>query len=349
VSIVNSRRSRDLYSIFSQGFERVVAAQRRTFGTAYDSYRDQWSRAERREILTPVPLQLDIDLASRCNMSCRYCNGMPYILRGEEYRINLQLLRLRLDEAVGRGIRSLNFGNGAEPLLTADEMFPLISHARSLGVIDLFVHSNGLLLSRRMSRKIIEANVTFLCISLDALREETYSRYGRKGFPAILENIDGFLEQRRLAKSDTPGLRISFLPTTDNIGELDDFIYQWKDKADKIDIQSVIDLDKSFNLDRIPGFIKFSPACVSPWTRMAIWPNNSYGVCCQPFCLSQSGGMNNGSLADKSIAQAWQSSLMNRVRTGLISDDAVTACVKCLDSYYRYDEDKIATGDHDRQ
>ena len=59
--------------------------------------------------------------------------------------------------------------------------------------------------------------------------------------------------------------------------------------------------------------------------------------------------MNNGSIADKSIAQAWQSSLMNRVRTGLISDDAVTACVKCLDSYYRYDEDKIATGDHDRQ
>jgi len=302
-------------------------------GKMYREYRRNWKQASDMKDHFNVPLHLDLDTSNVCNMGCRNCNAVT-AKSGTRYDMDIPLLKRRLQEAIPKGIRSINFGNCSEPLLCAREMFDLIAMARPLGIVDIFIHTNGLLLTPKMAEKITQSGVTKLCISLDAATEKTFQVIGRKGFQTVIDNVERFLEYRSSRKSRLPILRVSFCPNPHNLHEIKEFKRQWSHKADLVEIQSLYKMHKEEKLENV--LEKNSDRqCPDPWRRLVIWPNNTYGACCQYFAFHSGNILNLGPMATHSIEEIWRSSQMVQIRRTLAKGPLLKECRECFDSRFR--------------
>lgn len=313
--------------------DAAFAFLERELGAAYLEYRKRWALASERREFFRVPLHLDIDINNACNMACVNCNAQTAgKSSGRKYTVRIDVLRKRLAEAVPLGVRAVNFGNCSEPLISRDEVFDLIGFARRLGVTDILMHTNGLLLEGETIRRVIGSGVTKLCISLDAATAETFHRVGRVGYERVVSNIHEFLRARAASGTMLPVLRLSFCPNQDNYHEIENFRDKWRGVVDLLEVQSLYDMrdgKTSMGLKKVTNDV-----CVDPWRRLVIWPNNTYGACCQHFAFNPECSLNLGSLQELSIEEAWNHPAMTRLRESLLTKSFYRECRECMSNRY---------------
>lgn len=138
---------------------------------------------------------LRISLTDRCNLRCRYCmpeQGVSKFLHEE--MLTLEEIYEIAKAFVDLGVNKLRF-TGGEPLARKG-IVDLISNVSKLkGVKDLAMTTNGILL-KDYAKKLKEAGLNRVNVSLDTLDEEKYKFITRGGkLKDVLESID---EARRV-------------------------------------------------------------------------------------------------------------------------------------------------------
>ncbi len=131
---------------------------------------------------------LRISLTERCNLRCVYC--MP----AEGVRLTADSLLLSDDEIVrlasvfvSQGVDKLRL-TGGEPLVRRN-VVSLCARLKGLGVRDLAVTTNGLLLKRYLE-PLRDAGVNLLNISLDTLVPSKFELIARRpGFDTVYESV----------------------------------------------------------------------------------------------------------------------------------------------------------------
>ena len=70
-----------------------------------------------------------------------------------------------------------------------------------LGIMDVFVTTNGALLTQVRAKELIDAGVSRIHLSVDAYSEESYDKIRHKGyFKKVLDNIHGLIKTRGASK-----------------------------------------------------------------------------------------------------------------------------------------------------
>jgi len=140
---------------------------------------------------------LRISLINTCNMACTYCS-----YSNEENQKNHTeskgkgLTAKELMNLIAQLHERLNFSTirftGGEPLLYK-ELPELIKGARKLGITDLNLTSNGILLQKQVPA-LKAAGLTAINVSLDATDPHTFFMMGRRhGLDQTLKGIDAAL------------------------------------------------------------------------------------------------------------------------------------------------------------
>lgn len=117
---------------------------------------------------------LRLSLTARCNLACRYCRpenrDLPTLLTHQQ--------RLKLIGAAAQlGCRRLRL-TGGEPLL-APGLVPLIQAVKALDLVeDVALTSNGVLLDRPLARRLQQAGLDRITISLDGADPQAVLRMG---------------------------------------------------------------------------------------------------------------------------------------------------------------------------
>lgn len=141
---------------------------------------------------------LRISLINTCNLACTYCS-----YSNEENRSNYSASKdhgLQPKELMGLIVKlheRLNFNTirftGGEPLLY-QELPTLIRGARQLGITDLNLTTNGLLLQKQVPA-LKAAGLTAINVSLDATDPSTFFMMARRhGLDRTLRGIDAALQ-----------------------------------------------------------------------------------------------------------------------------------------------------------
>ncbi len=163
-----------------------------------------------------------IEPTNRCNITCRTC------------------MRNVWDEALGKmseetfarllaGLQDLSprplvfFGGLGEPLFHP-QTIEMIERVRAIGApVELI--TNGVLLNAERARRLIDAGITTLWVSLDGSKPESYEdvRLGAE-LPRVLENIETFRSLRRHSFRPTPEIGINFVAMKRNIADLPDVL-----------------------------------------------------------------------------------------------------------------------------
>ena len=136
---------------------------------------------------------LRISVTDRCNFRCIYC--MPREVFGNDYPFLPREELLSFEEitrvarrAAALGVRKIRI-TGGEPLLRKD-LERLIAMLAELDGVELTLTTNGVLLPK-LARRLKEAGLHRVTVSLDALDDETFRRMNDADFPVsrVLEGI----------------------------------------------------------------------------------------------------------------------------------------------------------------
>lgn len=244
------------------------------YGAAYIDYRKNFSDPN----YQGFPIHLDLDLRDACNLKCIMCH-QSYRKRTND-KINQELLEKAIADFAENGLCAINIGASCEPLLEQDLFFYTLELCNKYDIMDIFVHTNGLLLTKEVSQKILKTKIKHLCISLDAATPETYEKVrGVDKYDELSKNILQFVQMRNDLNLDFPEVRISFCINNHNIDEQGLFLEKWQQQVDLIEFQSITVLK-----DNIISKDKFNHKevlnCKAGVKRVMMWPNGDISPCC---------------------------------------------------------------------
>ncbi|KPV44228.1 GTP 3',8-cyclase MoaA [Alicyclobacillus ferrooxydans] len=140
-------------------------------------------------------VDLRISVTDRCNFRCRYC--MPREVFGPDFAFLPHEDLLTFEEIVRlssvfakAGVKKLRI-TGGEPLLRRDLEQLIAMLAKTPGIQDIALTTNGSLLTQKRAQDLKEAGLRRVTVSLDSLRDEVFMAMNDVRFPVqkVLEAI----------------------------------------------------------------------------------------------------------------------------------------------------------------
>lgn len=316
----------------SFGVEAMREKMTRRYGQRYLDYRALWERAENREELD-FPVNLEFDLIDSCTLKCPMClraadliGDYPGLI-GTRKHLSYESVVKALAEGREHGLPSVNIGGSGECMLHPrflDACQAIMDH----DVLELRVITNGTLLSEERAAALLEMQVHFVSVSIDAASPEVYGEVRGKArqFQEVEANVLRLARLRQERGQDFPMIRVSFARQPANVHETERFIEFWSPHTDLIDIQAFCDYR------RAPD--KHDWQCTDPWKRLEIWADGHVGPCCGfPGIV-----FDLGNIAADSLRGMWHSKEMARIRRMLLSEEYEPCCSLCRGTRVDFDE-----------
>ena len=324
-----------------------------------DDYREAWSAAA--EQTPPVPLNIDIELASICNLSCPFCfisDGSfdemitsPSDDGKSRRRLMPTKMALRIvEQSAVVGVPALKFNWRGESTLHPDYSSILVAARAMCGYhksphlpddldygpyckpafFDILVNTNANCQDRAIDGLMAATKVM---VSLDSLVPGTYAIMRRRG---NLERAKGVIYE--LIRRRHPNLWIRRVLTNENKSEpFYDQVREAFGRSVHVSEHFCIDRNAVSNYETAECRHDLLPRtyCKYPSQRIVI---ASTGLC-YPCCIDLHETMPIGDIRKQSLLDIWRGEAMQRLRLGLKGDHPSQwseTCRKC-ESWMSYD------------
>jgi len=264
-----------------------------------------------------MPIELDVELTNICTSRCLMCpNYSEEIKRGY---MEFSTFKKIVDEV--KDYAEMFFVHLSGESLLHPKVFDMVKYCKSQGVPVGF-STNGILLDKEASKKLIETNLDYLTISINAFFNDTYKKVmGVDKRDIVYENVINFLKMNN-KKIYTS---IQLIQLKENQNELKEFKKFWNGKkADVVRIKPSISFGgyytKGSNIKRLKP-------CVLLWRMMVVHWNGDASLC----CLDLLNKHPIGNVNKNSIREIWNSDKMQRYRELHIKGlfDNINICKVC--------------------
>jgi sulfatase maturation enzyme AslB (radical SAM superfamily) len=292
-----------------QGAERLLLTNAKTVRRAL--LRTGRDRAPR------WPDIVQIESTNLCNAKCVFCP------RDEMHRrqgvMDFDLYRKVVDEAASLGISHLREHNYGEPFLDK-QLVEKVRYAKSKGIKEVGMISNGSLITEDIARGMIEAGLDAINISVDAAGKEVFeSTRIHLDYDTVIGNIRTLVHLRNEAGQSHPKLILSFVRQNNSADE-QAFIAEWSKIADKIHITDLHNWAGTLN-DK--SDVQFP--CYRLWLTFTVLWDGRVSMCCADF----DGRHIFGDLRTQTIAEVWNSPMYRAARREHLESGGPGICRTC--------------------
>lgn len=154
----------------------------------YLFYRLKWHLAK--YFWFDTPTHIDIELTSKCNLSCKFCHQKDKTYQREHMK--LDTAKAILVQAKEIGIKSVKLNWRGEPTLHPDFAY-IVKYAKELGFIDVMVNTN---LTHVIDFSCFRY-VDTLLVSIDSMKNEIYEDIRGRNLFAVLDNLTDVFSLRK--------------------------------------------------------------------------------------------------------------------------------------------------------
>lgn len=279
--------------------------------------RVQWNHFHKFKIVPKFPLNVDIESSSSCNIKCDHC-FRQYMKVPEAGLMPFDLYRKVVDECAQYGLFTLKFSMRGEPTMHP-QIVEMVDYAKKKGIKEIWVNTNGSLLTEEMAEGFVRANLDCLTVSFDGLGEMYESVRKPLKYEDTLERIKMFRAVRDKLKSKKPLFKVQTLWSA---------IKHDPDEYCRI-MNSIVD-KVSYNIDFDFKDIHFVPdpkyVCYRLWQRLAITSKGEVLKC--PSDFEQLEPI--GNVKEQSIKEIWDSAQEQERKRHLAGDRLHSeVCRKC--------------------
>jgi pyruvate-formate lyase-activating enzyme len=284
------------------------------------------------------PSQVIADITEVCNLACIHCphsefqRSRHYGARYLDPDLNAKLV----DEVCqhGQGVTEyIRYASNGEPLIHPKSLEMIEYAARHSGVY-VTLTTNGTLLDRQRTQRLLGSGLHMIDISIDAFSAKTYGEIRVRGdFKVTRANVLNLIEEIRRSKASTKVV-VSFVEQPQNKHETSDFERFWKEHgADSVVIRRLhscsgakIEL-ASERRTAISG--QERRPCLYPWERIVLSANGELSFCpaswTQDACISD--------YRRSTIREVWQGEFYRGLRQAHLSSrfEGFGFCGQCPD------------------
>ena len=280
IKVIKTPNKKEVTTILGKDVHKII--EKYSDKEKYRQYREEWKKASTLQYIPKYPLQIDFELNYSCNFSCEMCTWSAENTagRGKKTWFSFSAFKEVIDEGVQNGLKAIRLNYINEPLIRKD-VIKFIEYAKTAGILDIYLSTNGSLLTEKMIRELIKSGLTRLQISIDATTKKTFDKIRQGGnFDDVVANTLNFVKIRKELNVELPTLRVNFVKTDLNKHEYDDFINFWKDKVESIGVQDLVNIMKP-TTDIEISEKKFN--CAQPFYHLTIRYDGSVLPCCTFF------------------------------------------------------------------
>lgn len=339
-------------------------------------YKD--SRLKRSIDCPNLPLNLLVEVTSRCNLSCVMCNIHHSSRSGMD--ISKELLdAIYILSTSANVVHSYGLG---EPLLHSD-IIEIVGRYKLKGV-SVSIITNGMLLNENISNGFIKNNLDQLVVSIDSADAFLLKKIRRGAdLNIIKENIIKLNEYKRLQNKLNPSLAMNVVVQKSNIHELVDIIRLAKeldihfitfspitthehisdirDEGLSSKIEGWRELIKesgkeaerlgiSINIERLLHILNESEPdevykdkipCPEPFNFMGIRANGDVYPCCNWDVNEPLGSVSQNCYSVDDILKIWHGKKWQDLRRSIIEYRYPEICQKCMQNFTRPFSDSI--------
>jgi len=288
----------------------------------YLEYRRKWEENPKNHIVERVPIHMDLESTSACNLKCITCfQSFAPPPRGF---MSMELFKKIIDEASQKGLCSIKFNFRGEPLLNPN-IPQMVKYAKDHGIIEVMFNSNTTLLTEKVANALIDAGLDKINCSVDACIPEVYEkiRVGAK-FDVVLANIKNLQRIKKERGVTKPIVRVQMVDSPTSHEQVEQYIAFWSEIADQVAVSDVLDWhDKK--LESVVVAEDF--VCAKPYQRMSVWFNGQVVICDGNYF----GKIIAGDLNTQSVEEVWNGPVMSKIRRYHLEGKShkVKICAEC--------------------
>lgn len=284
------------------------------------------------------PGRLTLELTNHCNYRCPMCPSR-LDLKVPRGLMPAELFKRIVDEAVEHlPVGLVPFFRGES--LMHPELAPLIAYAVSRGLGPVQLASNGSLLDRDLSARLLDSGLDFISFSVDTVDEAEYRRQRRGGeLHKVRGNIEDFIAMRDRGGYRTE-IQVSATRTERNEGSIRRFVDFWLDRADRVRIYVEHSKDGHLGSLDVPGLDVPGQrlACHKPFSDMVVYFDGKVGLCNHDWFR----GDGLGDVSALEVAKVWHSPVYEELRAQHLSGRVEDAtCAHCDHWKVSYLEDGL--------
>lgn len=331
VTYIQRVQKRDLEEILADNLTGV-------FGERFTAYRRQYKGS-----LNPpgpaadvpeFPLTVGFEMVNRCNLSCVMCYTVNHT--APKSALSEDQISAVLAEGRKNSLPAVIIGLGSEPLLYK-KIRDVFTAVRDAGVMDVFLNTNGVLLTPELSEFLVETGVTRVQVSLDAATRETFKAVrGKDELDLIEGNIRALADARLRAGKELPVIRVSFCVQDINAHEREAFTAKWRDTVDYVDFQALSDFDyvdevgKTGEIERLKDTAKHTHLkethCPLPFNSLHVWANGDITPC----CVFYGKNLVMGNINEQTLEDVWNGAPIRALRQEFVDGNLNPNCRICL-------------------
>lgn len=258
---------------------------------------------------THKEIKFMIELTSVCNAKCVFC---PYLsMKRDKKNMSDEIFFKIADRIKAEKITPVYFElwNIGEPFLDK-KIFERIKFLKTaFPKVPVRISSNFEILDLDMIEKILDNDVDFINISLNAIDKETYRNIMGLDYDRVIENINALINLKK-KKNKKTRICLSMILYNTKFYDTVKFLLKYSFKVDTIRLQRAADWkSKINNKSKIYKDTRNLYPCNEIWEKIPILSNGEYALCCQ-----DSEGFGKMNVLDVPVIKAFNSEFYSKTR-----------------------------------
>lgn len=272
----------------------------------------------------PYPKVIIVEISNICNHSCFFC-GHPKMERRKNY-IDPDVFKKIVTESYELGTREISLVGGSEPLANK-RIDEYISFCKEVGYEYVYITSNSTLANEVRWKKIIDAGLDSLKISINGGDRESYEKvHGRDEFDKAINNLR-YISKYRKTLGRKFFLGVSFVETAVAAGTFEKLQIIAEPLVDEI-----VKIPQYFQDDEnraVPSTLTSFEGghCYFPFAKAVFTREGYMRACCQDY----ENTLAVADIHEIHVEDAWKSEIYKEFRRRHINKDYDGLyCNKCL-------------------
>jgi radical SAM protein with 4Fe4S-binding SPASM domain len=303
---------------------------------------------------TQLPLSVNMFMTERCNLRCEFCKHGNDEKKGIRHT-DEHTMKLEVVEKLAEDFRKYSYPKLKQAVLTGwgepllnndiDKIVQMLSERVSDRVTIL---TNGTLLTRELSCRLLDAGLDVLRVSLNGLNGDDYKKYTGVyiDMDEVYENLKFFKEEteRRVAQGKKKCLIyvkiINYMVADDE--RKNTFFDRWKNASDIQQIEALNDTSIGVDFQSLGNvnleesrygqeLMSKPQVCPRPFIECVVKENGDVEICC--IAAAHEDGLEHiimGNIMDEGLADIWNNRKFIRFRKSLLSGNNMPEiCKSC--------------------
>lgn len=293
------------------------------------------SPCETYEQLVSFPRYFEIETVNVCNARCPMCTINDW---QRDFKPMTDALFAKIaGELIEHKdeVKRVSLYRDGEPLIDK-KLARRVALLKAGGIKSTAISTNVSLLTAERAEELLHAGLDYVILSIDSLQKEVFESIRvRLNFEVVLENALRFIELRNKIRPETK-ISVRMIQQEGNENEWPAYHDFW---SPKLAAHDRVYFHTLHNWGGQLAGVKVNPdsrepllPCVALWSLFVIFCNGDVPLC----SVDYNNRYPTGSVLDHSIAELWQSRLMNERRQMHL--DGRKACIKLCENCNAWDE-----------